>query len=615
MLGQRRARLPIEIIRQQLANILATTSAQAVLQTIGKEYSNAILKKDGHGNPVFTGKSLFFKCYFYLETLHELCQQSTAIPAEVRDAIAVRWHDLNASLKGESSLKTYVVEIQGQDPVCFNNFEQFHNEYVSYKSRIDRDRHDKLYLESMLIQLSSAQKSRAPHPLRKKRPHSAITAIIAPDPAPAPTLMHQKRNPQVTVQPPLKRQRSTTVPFYQSFKPRFLQTAHLFQNISRADHAKIISTLNAAEQSVRRLHPRDFPADMQCAYAALRTAPDEFIIFKSKHKIHERHSRKLRTGIVYRYSPQESRYGTEGEARVLDTVRMPLRFTQGIFSRNLDAPTNAWQLLYGETHVLQRVEKKATADAEQQSVAADYLKMYSSMHFLDGQNMDDFQKKNDTNLLYNLDRLLEILEALQHLHQAGILHRDIKRENVKIINGHAYLFDFGFAVYTDSAPNNLDGSPLYMAPEAFNGIHDVASEIYSAGMLAAEWTFGLAVLNNQHDVISNKMDAVIAEKGYSKEYVAREKNLIIAQIDHKDLPRLSGLTALLSKSFNESELNFYTQLIEIYQKMTNFNPEQRGDLAMHIQNIKALRQQAYEYYHPQQKPLQDTDSQKIGLKM
>jgi predicted ATPase len=89
-----------------------------------------------------------------------------------------------------------------------------------------------------------------------------------------------------------------------------------------------------------------------------------------------------------------------------------------------------------------------------------------------------------------------ILDGLQHLHEAGLIHRDLKPGNVLLQKGRPRLTDFGLTrVLKAGTPwvghtTNLAGTPGYMAPEAFRGDYTAATDVWSAGILLYELFVG-----------------------------------------------------------------------------------------------------------------------------
>ncbi|MBB5058672.1 serine/threonine-protein kinase [Granulicella aggregans] len=79
---------------------------------------------------------------------------------------------------------------------------------------------------------------------------------------------------------------------------------------------------------------------------------------------------------------------------------------------------------------------------------------------------------------------LDVTRALSAVHRSGLLHRDIKAENVmREEGGHILLMDFGLSTLPHRQ-EDIAGTPNYMAPELWQGkTATVASDIYSMGVL------------------------------------------------------------------------------------------------------------------------------------
>jgi serine/threonine-protein kinase len=80
---------------------------------------------------------------------------------------------------------------------------------------------------------------------------------------------------------------------------------------------------------------------------------------------------------------------------------------------------------------------------------------------------------------------IEVARGLSSVHRAGIVHRDVKAQNVMVQgDGRVVLMDFGSGHELDDAERSAAGTPLYVAPEVLAGSPaTVRSDIYSVGVL------------------------------------------------------------------------------------------------------------------------------------
>ncbi len=97
-----------------------------------------------------------------------------------------------------------------------------------------------------------------------------------------------------------------------------------------------------------------------------------------------------------------------------------------------------------------------------------------------------------------LDYTCQICNALDHAHQQGVIHRDLRPGNVLVTEGGLLkVADFGTSRFIELAAHGTTviGSPPYMAPEQFHGKAVFASDIYSLGVTMYQMLTGVLPYN------------------------------------------------------------------------------------------------------------------------
>jgi serine/threonine-protein kinase len=133
---------------------------------------------------------------------------------------------------------------------------------------------------------------------------------------------------------------------------------------------------------------------------------------------------------------------------------------------------------------------------------------YLVMELLEGRTLEEMIVEHTPDPQTGIELAKQILRGLAYAHQQGVLHRDIKSENIFVTwDGASYrciLLDFGLVKLDDSKfgpaqkltmAGSIMGSPAYMSPEQGTGdVVDARSDVYSMGivlyeLITGEWPF------------------------------------------------------------------------------------------------------------------------------
>ena len=130
-------------------------------------------------------------------------------------------------------------------------------------------------------------------------------------------------------------------------------------------------------------------------------------------------------------------------------------------------------------------------------------RLYFVMEYVKGESITEYCTRNRVNITDRLRLFIGVCEAIQHAHQKGIIHRDIKPGNVLVMvddsgRPNPKVIDFGIAKATDVSVKEKTlqtqegmsiGTPQYMSPEQANiGATDIdtRSDVYGLGALLYE---------------------------------------------------------------------------------------------------------------------------------
>ncbi len=127
--------------------------------------------------------------------------------------------------------------------------------------------------------------------------------------------------------------------------------------------------------------------------------------------------------------------------------------------------------------------------------------LYYVMPYVDGESLRQRLSREKQPPLPDVTRILkEVVDALAYAHGQGVVHRDIKPDNVMLSGRHALVADFGIAkaVSEVTGEHRLTslgvaiGTPQYMAPEQAAGDEDIdhRADLYSVGVVAYEMLAG-----------------------------------------------------------------------------------------------------------------------------
>ncbi len=132
---------------------------------------------------------------------------------------------------------------------------------------------------------------------------------------------------------------------------------------------------------------------------------------------------------------------------------------------------------------------------------------YIVMEYVEGISLKEYiEQQGKINPREAIYYVTQILRALQHAHDKGIVHRDIKPQNIMLISdGTIKVADFGIARFSRSETRTMTdgaiGSVHYISPEQAKGSHtDAKTDLYSVGVMLYEMLTGILPFQSDNAV-------------------------------------------------------------------------------------------------------------------
>lgn len=149
----------------------------------------------------------------------------------------------------------------------------------------------------------------------------------------------------------------------------------------------------------------------------------------------------------------------------------------------------------------------------------------------------------------------QCLESIAYLQRKGVVHRDIKTENLLVVNGQLVLSDFGLGSLVQRV-QGIAGSPMYMAPEAISGRGDQS--------MVDMWSFAATV-------------AEVATQGQSHLFRAKDIRAYISRTNRRPLSQRAATASIdrLGQDVRVQTLDPDGRILAILRRVLIVDPRRR----------------------------------------
>ena len=190
------------------------------------------------------------------------------------------------------------------------------------------------------------------------------------------------------------------------------------------------------------------------------------------------------------------------------------------------------------------------------------------MPFVDGESLRDRLAREKQLPIGDAIRIVtEVASALDYAHRRGVIHRDVKPENILLHEGQALVADFGIALGANSASETRItqtgislGTPHYMSPEQATGQRDITarSDVYALGCVAYEMLLGEPPFTGPTPqaivarILTERPASIVARRNTVPLVIEKAIQTALQKLPADRFPSASAFSAALAESGSQA---------------------------------------------------------------
>lgn len=203
------------------------------------------------------------------------------------------------------------------------------------------------------------------------------------------------------------------------------------------------------------------------------------------------------------------------------------------------------------------------------------LLQYIVMEYVDGITLKEYiEQQGVVDTREAIYFVTQMLRALQHAHDKGIVHRDIKPQNIMLVSdGTIKVTDFGIARFSRSETRTMTGEAIgsvhYISPEQVKGsVTDAKTDIYSVGVVLYEMLTGRLPFESD-----NTAQVILMQI---------QKDPVMPRQINPELP--VGLEQIIIRAMQKSQNDRYQSASEMLMDIEKFkrNPNIKFDYSYYV---------------------------------